>query len=148
MAETIGAGATLHYDLDTLVAGTPTYVLLGYITSVSMPGAEADSIDVTSSTSYASALNVRVRKYVKGLVEGGEVELGVLMDYATYKIVYDEIQTDNLDLNAFKVTVPLSGTFQFDGFFKAVEYEAPQDEAIAGTVTIQVSSKVTFAALP
>ena len=146
MPENIGAGLALHYDLDTLVAGVPTYVLLGYITSVTPPGAEADSIDVTSSTSIAAATNVLVRKYIKGMVDGGEVELEMILDYTSYKLVVDEINTNNRDLNAFKVTLPSNGTLEFDGFFKSCNGEAPQDEAMTATIVVQVSSKITFTA--
>ena len=108
----------------------------------SLPGMEADDIDVTTLASPD-----RFKQYDPGRADGGEVELKVQFEKVEAERVYSLFKLKS----GFKITLndavlPANrSTFKFDGYIKHIAPEAAAEAGIETTITIKVSGKPVFA---
>jgi len=133
-----GFGATLGYS-DT---SSGTYTTVAQITKIGGPKYKADVIDVTSLDSPS-----RFREKVAGLSDGGDM---------TLDINFDDLVAGHASLLAllgtvkyWKITFPVhttGSTAIFQGFLTAAGLDIPHDNKMTMTVTVTITSVVTFAA--
>ena len=120
---------------------TPTvYEVVANITDISGPSREREAIEVTAHDSPD-----QYREFVKGLKDGGEVEITLNYDpgVATIEHLDDDFEED--DLRAYQVVIfPATAdeyTWDFDGLITANGDEFPHDDKMERTVTVKISGK-------
>lgn len=120
--------------------GTPeTFVTVGEATSISGPGMERETIDVTSHDSPE-----RFREWVGGLIDAGEVTFEVNWDPAIHVPLIDDFQ-DPLPRN-YRIVFPdpPGGGFTVAAFITGMDHEFPHDEKMSADFTFKISGKPEF----
>jgi predicted secreted protein len=117
-----------------------TYEVVANITEVNGPSRERDAIEVTAHDSPD-----QYREFVKGLKDGGEVEITLNYDptVSTISALDDDFEED--DLRAYQVVIfPGTAdeyTWDFDGLITANGDDFPHDDKMERTVTVKISGK-------
>lgn len=133
MAGTAGFGSSF-----LKVSGTST-TAIGGITSIKGPGMSGDDIDVSDMDSANG-----FKEFIPGLVDAGEVSLDLNWDKddtttlhglwratSTYRIQFGNATTSK---------------WEFTGYLKGLENEAPHDDKISATATFKISGKPAYTA--
>ena len=123
-----------------------TLVKLAEVTEVSVPNPQQSEVEATHFESPG-----RAREYVPGLVDNGEITLGLnyIAGSATDLLIAAAVAgNDPRDCKVIIPTVTGSGTweFTFSGIFKGYERNIPIDDRQTATVTIRVNGAVSEAA--
>lgn len=117
-----------------------TFMVVANITDISGPSREREAIEVTAHDSPD-----QYREFVKGLKDGGEVEITLNYDpgVASIEALDDDFEED--DLRAYQVVIfPGTAdeyTWDFDGLITANGDEFPHDDKMERTVTVKISGK-------
>jgi len=123
---------------ETAVPGT--FEVIGSATDISGPSREREAIEVTAHDSPD-----QYREFVKGLKDGGEVEITVNYDpnETTHEDLDDDFEND-LNLNYQVIIFPGTAdewTWDFEGLITGVGDEFPHDDKMERTVTVKISGK-------
>jgi len=120
---------------------TPSvYEVVANITDISGPSREREAIEVTAHDSPD-----QYREFVKGLKDGGEVEITLNYDPGVASIEHLDDDFEEDDLRAYQVVIfPGTAdeyTWDFDGLITANGDEFPHDDKMERTVTVKISGK-------
>lgn len=136
----IGYGAAVTFKI-----GVAAAVALGEVTSIGLPNPQQADVEATHFASPG-----RAREYIPGLIDNGEITIGVNFDAGS---ATDDLVNDALAATApieVVITVPTSsGTgqkFTFPGVVKGFEKDIPIDDRQTATITIRVAGAVVQAA--
>lgn len=124
--------------------GSGNYVVVANITDISGPSREREAIEVTAHDSPN-----QYREFVKGLKDGGEVEITLNYDPASAQIAALDADFEEDDLRNYQVVI-FPGevpefTWTFAGLITANGDEFPHDDKMERTVTVKISGKPTLA---
>lgn len=138
MAEKLGLGT--QFQREGATAGT--FVTIAQVASITPPQLEADDVEIEDLDPVDG-----YKKYLPGLLDGGEVSLTLNFDGST---------TGHMDLLSdfngrakknYKIVLPDTAAWAFSGYVKGF---APQEitagDVIQVEVTIKVTGKPTFTA--
>ena len=118
----------------TFVIGSAT---VSELTGIGLPGLSADDIDITTHND-----SDRVRQFIKGLIDPGEISLEGNMLYTDYATLYAEMMTTSLA--SITITLPTSPSvtkFEGNGYLKSLEGNSPHDEKIEMSGAVKLSGK-------
>lgn len=125
--------------------GSGSFVAIANASDISGPSRSRDAIEVTAHDSPN-----QYREFVKGLKDGGEVEITLNYDpaAATHQALDDDFEED--DLRDYQVVV-LPGTaneytWEFSALITDLGDEFPDDDKMERTVTFKISGKPTLTA--
>ena len=107
------------------------------LTSIGLPGMSADDIDITTHNDPD-----RVRQFIKGLIDPGEIAIEGNMDYTEYGYLYASMTTTSLE--SITITLPTSPSvtkFEANGYLKSLEGSSPHDEKIDMSGSVKISGK-------
>jgi hypothetical protein len=127
-----------QFKRDTTGAGV--FAVVANVTDISGPSREREAIEVTAHDSPD-----QYREFVKGLKDGGEVELTLNYDpgVATIEALDDDFEED--DLRSYQVVIfPGTAdeyTWDFEGLITALGDEFPHDDKMERTCTVKISGK-------
>lgn len=141
MAEYAGYRTKLEVEINSV------YTEVAQIRDLSGPAAEADQIEVSHRGS-------RYRRYVAGMVDGGEVTFDVVFDpdHASHDptisgSMYDLLESG--EVSSFRITFPGVGndvtTATFDAFVSGFEINSPLEDGITADLTLKITGAVTWA---
>ncbi len=116
-----------------------TFTTVGEATSISGPGMERDTIDVTSHDSPN-----RFREWVGGLVDGGEVSFEVNWDPSIHVGLIADFEDPLPRSYQIVMPTPPGGRFNFEGFITNMGHEFPLDDKMSADFTFKISGKPTF----
>ena len=131
---TVGKGTTL-----TLVYGTSsTAVTVGQCKDFTFDGNTVGDIDITNTNS-----DDNYTEYTPGIIEGGTVSF----DMVYTKVEWLELETmfQAKGTGVFTLTFTDSADLTFSGYLQSRSLAAPYLDALAGSVTVKVSGKPTYA---
>lgn len=117
-----------------------TYQTIANVTDISGPSREREAIEVTAHDSPD-----QYREFVKGLKDGGEVEVTLNYDpgVATIEALDDDFEED--DLRSYQVVIfPGTAdeyTWEFDALITSLGDEFPHDDKMERTCTVKISGK-------
>lgn len=122
-----------------------TFQVVASCTDISGPSREREAIEVTAHDSPD-----QYREFVKGLKDGGEVEVTINYDpgVTTHQILDEDFEED--DLRTYQVII-MPGeadehTWEFNGLITGIGDEFPHDDKMERTVTVKISGKPTLTA--
>lgn len=129
--------ATYALDPTELLAGGPTYALVGQIASIDISGPQSDLLDGTvHGDDY--------RERTSGLNDGGTLTVTVRFQTDTHATLLDEIGTHC----AHRVQLPkacgVAGvlyTIESDGIITGVSLAAPHDGLFEATISVQLTGE-------
>lgn len=127
---TFGNGSTLN------IGGTT----VSELTNIGLPGMSADDIDITTHNDPD-----RVRQFIKGLIDPGEIAIEGNMLYTDYGTLYAQMVTTSL--SSITITLPTSPSttqFEANGYMKGLEGGSPHDEKIDMSGSLKISGKPTL----
>jgi len=120
-----------------------TYVVIAQVTDISGPSREREAIEVTAHDSPN-----QYREFVKGLKDGGEVELTLNYDAGspTHQDLDDDFEEDALRAYQIKIFPDTINewTWDFDALITALGDEFPHDDKMERTATFKISGKPTL----
>lgn len=117
--------------------GTTTITKL---TNIGLPQANADDLDITTHDNTD-----RVREFIKGLIDPGELSLEGIFTYTAYSTVYDLVMTaSTTSVTIVLPTSPSVTRFVCDGYVKSLEGSSPHDDKIDFTASVKLSGKPTI----
>jgi predicted secreted protein len=124
---TFGNGSTFKLGSNTITE----------LTGIGLPGMSADDIDITTHND-----SDRVRQFIKGLIDPGEIAIEGNVLYTDYANLYASMTTTSLE--SITITLPTSPsttTFEANGYLKSLEGNSPHDEKIDMSGSIKISGK-------
>ena len=105
--------------------------------SIGLPELSADDIDITTHNDPD-----RVREFIKGLIDPGEVAIEGNMNYDDYAILYAAMTTTSLySLTIVLPTSPSVTTFAGNCYVKSLGGTAPHDEKIDMSASVKITGK-------
>lgn len=117
-----------------------TYIVIASVTDISGPSREREAIEVTAHDSPN-----QYREFVKGLKDGGEVELTINYDPGSTTIndLDDDFEEDDLRLYKIKIFPGTINewTWTFSALITSLGDEFPHDDKMERTVTFKISGK-------
>ena len=113
--------------------------LVAEVNSIAGPNATRNQIDVTSLDSTGG-----YKEYIGGFRDGGEVTLNMNFTKASYGLMQNDFE-DN-DLVSYIIVLPDASatTISFDGFVQNLGFAVPTDDKVTADITIKVSGAVTL----
>ena len=141
MAEYPGYLTTLDVYLSSV------WTTVAQIVDLGGPAVEADQIEVSHRGS-------RWRRYVAGMVDGGEVDFDIIFDpdHASHDptitgSMYDLVETG--EVNSFRITFPGAGsnitTATFDAFVSSFEVDSPMEDGIKANISLKITGAPVWA---
>lgn len=134
MATKIAATGT---QLQVFVAAA--WHAVGSIRSLSGPGFEVDTVDVTTHDSPGA-----VEEIIPTILRPGEVEAEMLFDPADadHELLLSRMETKALA--SYRMVFPdvAATTWEFDAYVIGFELESPHDDAFSATVTFKTTGIV------
>ncbi|WP_405930318.1 phage tail tube protein [Streptomyces sp. NBC_00827] len=125
--------------------GAGTFVAIANVDDISGPDRSREAIEVTAHDSPD-----QYREFVKGLKDGGEVNLTI--NYNPGETSHQALDADfeEKDLRDYQVVI-LPGdedehTWQFTALITSIGDEFPHDDKMAREVTVKISGKPTLTA--
>lgn len=123
--------------------GLGAFAVVANITDISGPSREREAIEVTAHDSPD-----QYREFVKGLKDGGEVELTINYDPGSPTVadLDEDFEEDNLrdyQIRIFPGTTN-EWTWDFAGLITSLGDEFPHDDKMERTCTIKISGKPTL----
>lgn len=138
MAEKLGLGTQFQRE-----GATPgTYETIAQVASITPPQIEADDVEIEDLDPVDD-----YKKYLPGLLDGGEVSLTLNFDGSTAGHTALLGDANSRTTKNFKIVLPDTAAWAFSGYVKGF---APQEitagEVMQAEVTIKVTGKPTFTA--
>lgn len=120
--------------------GSGSFAVIANVTDISGPSRSREAIEVTAHDSPD-----KYREFIKGLKDGGEVELTLNYDpnVSTIQALDDDFEerdNRNYQLVIFPGTAD-EWTWDFEGLITANGDEFPHDDKMERTVTVKISGK-------
>jgi predicted secreted protein len=123
--------------------GAGAFVAIANVTDIQEPSRAREAIEVTAHDSPN-----RYREFIKGLKDGGEVE--ITLNYApgnaSHQALDDDFEED--DLRDYQVILLPDDvdehTWQFSGLITGISGEMPTEDKMERTVTVKISGKPTL----
>lgn len=115
------------------------------VTTLSGPSAEADVLDVSAHDSPSA-----FREYVAGMLDAGEISMGLNFDpnEATHADDTGGLWNDfaNRTESEWALVFPTTPavTVVFDAFVRRYEFSSPFDDKLDATVALKVTSNLTW----
>ena len=137
-----GFGMVVSFGTAT---GTTTAATLTNVTGISGLDSEVEVIDVTSHDSSGS-----YREKVASFIDAGQLTFDVNFDpnSATHRATTGGILylRDQKTIVPWKVTFPGSPVHSFlvQGFVKSAPFEAPFDDKLGATITVELTGSATW----
>ncbi|MEU9199409.1 phage tail tube protein [Streptomyces sp. NPDC048332] len=125
--------------------GAGAFVVVANCTDISGPSRQRESIEVTAHDSPN-----KYREFIKGLKDGGEVEL--TLNYDPGNITHQALDADfeEDDLRAYQLVIlpgdPDEHTWDFSGLITDLGDEYPTEDKMERTCTVKISGKPTLTA--
>lgn len=124
--------------------GGGVYVSVANITDIKGPSREREAIEVTAHDSPN-----QYREFVKGLKDGGEVEITLNYDPASAQVAALDADFEENGLRSYQVVI-FPGqvpefTWTFNALITANGDEFPHDDKMERTVTFKISGKPNLA---
>jgi predicted secreted protein len=132
--------------------GTPTYVEIANLTSISGPSATTDQIDITSHNTASS-----FREMMTGMTDGGEVNASVNYDpgqttlasgWGAASNAHNRLMQDLEDGSeyTYRVVFPDTGssTVEFPGVVSSVSLSHPVDGVHTMDFTVKIVGDITW----
>jgi predicted secreted protein len=118
---------------------TGHWVDLAEINSIDGPKKSRATIDVTSLDTTGG-----YKEFIGGFRDGGSVTLPMNFTRATYELMNDDFESD--DLQNYEILLPDSEatSFEFEAFVTELGLGIPADDKITGDVTLKVSGQVVI----
>lgn len=131
-------GITSLLEIET-VAGVGNYQEIGEVTSLALPNAQVDEIDVTHMGSPDGA-----REFISGLTDYGEIAVGMnfVPGAATSDDFIDDWREGGNENRSVKITLPNAKVFTFPAFVKGYERSVPVGDKLESTLTLRVAGAV------
>lgn len=127
---TFGNGSTIKIGSSTV----------SELTSIGLPDMSSDDIDVTTHNDTD-----RIREFIKGLTDPGEVAIEGNMSYDEYAILYAAMTTTSLQsLTITLPTTPSITTFAGNCYVKSLSGTSPHDEKIDMSASLKITGKPTL----
>jgi predicted secreted protein len=105
--------------------------------SIGLPEMSADDIDITTHNDPD-----RIREFIKGLTDPGEVAIEGNMSYDEYAILYAAMTTTSLySLTITLPTSPSVTTFAGNCYVKSLGGTSPHDEKIDMSASVKITGK-------
>lgn len=105
------------------------------LTSIGLPGFSSDDIDVTTHNDTD-----KIRQYVKGLTDPGEISFEGNMNYTDYSNAFIQAVTTSMFTATITIpTTPSVTVLQFQAYVKGLEGTAPHDDKVEMSGTLKVS---------
>jgi len=122
---------------------TETFTPIAHVTTISGPGMERSTIDVTDHGSPDGW-----QEFKGGLKDAGEVSLEVNYDPSKHDTLIADFEDD--DPRNYKLTFPdpAATTWTFTAILTGFSAEAPVDDKLAASLTFKVSGKPVIGATP
>ena len=125
-----GLGSTLK------IGGTT----VDQLTNIGLPSANADDLDITTHDNTD-----RVRQFIKGLIDPGELSLEGIFTSEAYTAIYDLVFTSSTSTITITLpTTPSTTQFVCTGYVKSLEGSTPHDDKIDFSATVKLASKPTI----
>jgi hypothetical protein len=138
--KTVALGTVLRVESDT----PGTYIPVGNLTQIGVPGPTKEEIDVTDFDSVAS-------EFLAGLPDNGEISFSGFFNYANagQALLLADALSSDAPTRGFQIEFTRQDVeFQFQGFVKSFVPEAPgPNDAYAFEGTIRVSGAVDVGAV-
>ena len=120
------------------------YVIVGEVTSITLPALARDAVDATHTESTG-----RWREFIPGLKDGGEVtvEMNFVSGSVSDALIRAQFASD--DLSQVRISTPESpaaDVLTFNAVVTGYEVEGPIDDKMMATMTLKVSGQVTHSA--
>lgn len=134
----IGYSSEFHIWDSTL--GTPAFVKISEVTSITPPNEQIDIIDVTHMDSPSN-----YREFIQGLTDPGECgfEMNFVPGSASEDLVL-AVKAGGVAVQC-KVVFPNAATWTFAAFVTGYEPAVPVDDKMTATVTMKVTGSVVRA---
>lgn len=142
------AGYKVKLAKETATPGT--YANIAQVLDISGPGVQADQIQVSHRDSTW-------RKYLPGLVDGGEVSFDIAFDpndASHDPTVTTSMYADCINQKAgnYKLTFPGAGTATttciLNAFVTKFETSEPVEDALTASITLKINGALTWAHVP
>ncbi|WP_329615010.1 hypothetical protein OG244_19415 [Streptomyces brevispora] len=128
---------------DTTGAGA--FAVIANVTDISGPSRQREAIEVTAHDSPN-----KYREFIKGLKDGGEVELTINWDPGNTGHLALDADFEEDDLRDYQVIVlpgdPDEHTWDLSGLITDIGDAYPTDDKMERTVTVKISGKPTLTA--
>ena len=113
------------------------WVAIAEINSISGPSSTRETIDVTTLDSTGG-----YREFISNLRDAGDVSLNMNFTAATYELMKDDFEDD--DVQEYQIVLPDADgtTLEFEGLVTELPIEIPLDDKISCNITIKVSGQV------
>jgi predicted secreted protein len=125
--------------------GAGAFVAIASVTDISGPSRSRESIEVTAHDSPN-----RYREFIKGLKDGGEVEITLNYDPAAASHAALDADFEEDDLRDYQVVIlpgdPDEHTWEFAGLITDMGDEYPTEGQMERSVTFKISGKPTLTA--
>lgn len=146
MAEYAGYRTKLEIELASV------WTTVAQIRDLGGPSAQSDQIE-TTHRGAGGTIN-RYRRYVAGMVDGGEMSFDIVFDpdHASHDptitgSLYDLV--DSGEVNNFRLTFPGQGsditTATFEAFVSGFEISSPLEDALTADITLKITGPITWA---
>jgi len=115
------------------------WVNIAEINSITGPNKSRDTIDVTSLDSTGG-----YREFIGGFRDGGTVTLPMNFTRATYELMNDDFESD--DLQNYEIFLPdvEETSFEFEALVTELGLGVPADDKVTADVTLKVSGQVVI----
>lgn len=120
-------------------ASPEVFTTIPGVTGFNGPGGQAAVIDITTLQSTA-------KEKLVGLRDEGQISLDTLFDYSETQHAGLVTDRDNRTLRNFRITLTDSPAtvIDFAGYVLGLPISGSVDEAVQGTVTIEISGALTW----
>lgn len=134
MAE-IGLGVELHRSSDGTAAGV--FAKVGCLKSLDAGFGTVDLVDVTNACDVD-----RYRKFIKGLIDTGEVSAELSLDPTDPDFAAFIDDFESADNGYYKIIFPnASAELEFGGIMQGLDMSIPFDAEMTYSVTLKMSGK-------
>lgn len=128
------------------------WTAVAQIRDLAGPAAESDQIEVSHRGTGGTIS--RWRRYVAGLVDGGEVDFDIVFDpdHASHDptvtgSMYDLVETG--EVNQFRITFPGANTdittATFDAFVSSFNVNSPLEDGLGADITLKITGEIVWA---
>jgi len=132
----IGYGIVFRIDDGT---GTGTFDLIGEISNIDPPDAQADDVEVT----HMGSPN-KTREYIAGLTEPGEMGFDInWIPNDSTDVILRDLKTSGAR-RTMEIVWPNAAEWQFSGFIKGFKVAAPIDGNMTASLTVRVTGSTAF----
>ena len=112
------------------------WVPIANINSIGGPSANRETVDVTTLDSEGG-----YREFIGSLRDGGEVSLNMNFQAATYLLMKNDFESD--EVQQYQIVLPdnFNTTLEFDGLVTDLPVDIPLDDKVSCDISIKVSGQ-------